>query len=65
MGQHRTKRDAINAALEEYVRKRKQLEILGAFGTIEYDDDYDYKRERNGRTEAPQLTEDGEERSQE
>lgn len=46
LGQHRTKKEAVNAALDEYVRRRKQLEILSLAGTIEYDDDYDYKRER-------------------
>jgi len=46
LGQHRTKKETVNAALDEYVRRRKQLEILSLAGTIEYDDDYDYKRER-------------------
>jgi Bacterial antitoxin of type II TA system, VapB len=46
LGGHRTKKDAVNAALEEYVRHRKQLEILKLFGTIDYDENYDYKRER-------------------
>ena len=44
---HRTAKDAVTAALEEYVRRRKQLDILRLFGTIEYDNWYDYKRERN------------------
>jgi Arc/MetJ family transcription regulator len=47
LGHHRTARDAVTAALEEYVRRRKQLDILRSFGTIEYDPSYDYKRERN------------------
>ncbi len=45
-GGHRTKREAVNAALDEYVRRRKQLRILDAFGTIEFDPAYDYKSER-------------------
>ena len=44
---HRTAKAAVTAALEEYVRRRKQLDILRLFGTIEYDNWYDYKRERN------------------
>lgn len=27
-------------------QRRKQLKILELFGTIEYDDDYDYKQQR-------------------
>ena len=49
LGRHRTKRETVNAALDEYVRRRKQLQILSLFGTIEYDDAYDYKRERRKR----------------
>ncbi len=46
MGNHRTKKDAVNAALAEYVRYRRQLKILDAFGTVDFDPNYDYKRER-------------------
>jgi putative antitoxin of VapBC-like toxin-antitoxin system len=45
-GKHKTKKEAVTAALEEYVRKRQQLRVLKLFGTIDYDPDYDYKRER-------------------
>jgi Arc/MetJ family transcription regulator len=47
LGHHRTKKDTVNTALEEYIRRRKQQEILSLFNTIEYDSNYDYKRERN------------------
>src|SRR5271163_1271654 len=33
-GKHKTKKEAVNAALDEYVRKRKQMRILKAFGTF-------------------------------
>jgi len=46
LGRHRTKKEAVNAALEEYIRRRKQREILSLFGTIDYDPSYDHKRER-------------------
>jgi Arc/MetJ family transcription regulator len=46
VGKHKTKRDAVNAALTEYVRRRKQLRILDLFGKIEYDATYDYKAAR-------------------
>jgi Arc/MetJ family transcription regulator len=45
-GGHKTKKEAVNAALDEYVRRRKQLQILNAFGTVEFDPSYDYKAER-------------------
>jgi len=45
-GKHKTKKEAVNAALAEYVRRRKQLDILKLFGTIDYDPSYDYKAER-------------------
>lgn len=49
LGKYRTKREAVSAALEEFVRRRKQVEIIGLFGTVEYDPAYDYKRDRNRR----------------
>ena len=46
LGRHRTKKDAVTAALDEYIQRRKQQGILKLFGTIEYDQNYDYKKER-------------------
>ena len=43
IGRHKTKKEAVRAALREYVQHRKQLKILALTGTIEYDPDYDYK----------------------
>jgi Arc/MetJ family transcription regulator len=48
-GKHKTKKAAVTAALEEYIRHRKQLEVLSQFGTIDYDPRYDYKKERRRR----------------
>ena len=45
-GKHKTKKEAVTAALGEYVRKRKQMRILEAFGTFSLDPAYDYKTER-------------------
>ena len=47
VGRHRTKREAVSAALAEYVKRRKQLGILEVFGTVDFDPKYDYKAERN------------------
>lgn len=41
VGGHATKKDAVNAALDEYIRRRKQLEVLRLFGTVDFDDKYD------------------------
>ena len=46
VGRHKTKREAVSAALAEYVRRRKQLRILDIFGTVDFDPKYDYKAER-------------------
>lgn len=46
LGGHRTKRTVVEEALLEYVQRRKQLKIMELFGTIEYDEDYDYKKQR-------------------
>ncbi|MDR1322537.1 MAG: type II toxin-antitoxin system VapB family antitoxin [Gracilibacteraceae bacterium] len=42
----KTKKDTVNLALKEFIRKRKTAEILTLFGTIKYDNDYDYKEAR-------------------
>jgi len=46
LGRHRSKKDTVNAALEEYIRRRKQAALVPLFGTIYYDARYDYKSER-------------------
>ncbi len=45
-GKHRTKREAVTAAMQEYLQRRKQSEVIKLFGTIDYDADYDYKKSR-------------------
>jgi hypothetical protein len=47
VGHHRTKKEAVTAALDEYIRKRKKLDVLEMFGKIDYDENYDYKLERD------------------
>jgi Arc/MetJ family transcription regulator len=48
-GHHKTKKDAVTAALAEYVKRRKQRRILDAFGQFDFDPAYDYKAERQRR----------------
>jgi len=45
-GNHRTKKEAVTAALMEYVQSRKRREILGWVGKVDYYDDYDPKAAR-------------------
>jgi Arc/MetJ family transcription regulator len=46
MGGHTTKKDAVAAALDEYTQRRKQVEIVKLFGTVEYARGYDHKANR-------------------
>jgi Arc/MetJ family transcription regulator len=48
-GGHRTKKEAVTAALEEYIRRHKQQRILAACGTVDFDPEYDYKAERRSK----------------
>ena len=49
LGKHRTKKEAVTAALDEYVRRHKQMEIISLFGTVDFDPSYNYKRERRAK----------------
>jgi hypothetical protein len=46
VGNHKTKKEAVTAALERYVQWHKQLQILELAGKIDYDPGYDYKKVR-------------------
>jgi len=46
IGKHKTKKETVIAALEEYVRTREQSQILELMGKVDYYPDYDYKREQ-------------------
>jgi Arc/MetJ family transcription regulator len=48
-GGHKTKKEAVTAALGEYIQRRKQQKILDQFGTFDFDPGYDYKAERRGK----------------
>jgi Arc/MetJ family transcription regulator len=47
LGGHKTRKDAVNRALNQYVAWLRQQAILSDFGTIEYDAKYEYKKQRN------------------
>ena len=46
IGRHKTKKATVIEALEEYVQRRRQQEILELFGTIDYDSSHVYADER-------------------
>ena len=48
-GRHRTNKEAVNAALQEYVQRRGQLQILELRGKIDYLPDYDHTKLRHLR----------------
>lgn len=48
-GGHKTKKATVTEALEEYIRHRRQIEVLDLFGKIDIDPDYDYKEGRSRR----------------
>ncbi|HEY4330861.1 MAG TPA: type II toxin-antitoxin system VapB family antitoxin, partial [Phycisphaerae bacterium] len=46
LGRFKSKKEAVNTALDEYVRRHKQASIIEMFGKVDYDPDYDYKKNR-------------------
>ncbi|HAV13038.1 MAG TPA: DUF2191 domain-containing protein [Opitutae bacterium] len=46
LGGMKTKREAVNEALIEYVSRREQLKVLDLFGVVE-EDEFDYKAQRS------------------
>ncbi len=46
IGKHATKKGVVTEALQEYIQRRKQIEILNLFHSVEYDSACDYKELR-------------------
>ncbi len=46
LGKHRSKKAAVTDALVEYIARKKQQEILGLFGKIDYDPKLEAGRRR-------------------
>ncbi|MFK7970452.1 MAG: type II toxin-antitoxin system VapB family antitoxin [Bacteroidia bacterium] len=42
----KSKKDTVTLALREFIQRRKQLAIISLFGTIDYAEDFDYKKHR-------------------
>lgn len=49
VGGYRTKRETVNEALREFIRRRARRELSKLYGSIDYDPAYDYKRDRRVR----------------
>lgn len=46
VGGHRTKKEIVTEALQEYIQRRKQVRILEIFGKVDFDRKYHHKRQR-------------------
>ena len=49
LGHFKTKKAAVTAALDEFIRRRKQVRILKLEGTVDYVGGYDHKTSRRTR----------------
>jgi Arc/MetJ family transcription regulator len=49
LGNFKTKQEAVNAALTEFVARRNRLRMLELAGQIDFDPKWDYKRLRRRR----------------
>lgn len=49
LGRFKTKKAAVTAALDEFIRRRKQMRILRLEGSVDYVAGYDHKQSRRAR----------------
>jgi Arc/MetJ family transcription regulator len=49
MGKHKTKKEAVTKALQEYIRYRQQQKVLDLMNQVDYEPAFNYKRERKRR----------------
>jgi len=47
VGGEKTKKATVNRALQEFIARREQERLLDLFDKLDWDDSFDYKRERN------------------
>lgn len=40
-------KDTVTVALKEFIQRREAEKLIDAFGTVNFDETYDYKAERN------------------
>jgi Arc/MetJ family transcription regulator len=46
IGGFTTKKETVTRALEEFIQRHTTRDVIGLFGTIDYEADYDYKARR-------------------
>lgn len=46
LGGHKTKKAAVTQALTQYIEQLEQEKIISLFGKVDYESDYDYKKQR-------------------
>lgn len=49
VGGEKTKKATVNKALREFIARREQERLLDLFGKLDWDEGYDYKRDRMRR----------------
>ena len=49
VGGEKTRKATVNRALREFIARRERERLLGLFGKLDWDDEYDHKRERTRR----------------
>jgi Arc/MetJ family transcription regulator len=49
VGKNSTKRETVEAALREYIARRRRIEVLRLAGRVSWDPSYAYKTERERR----------------
>jgi Arc/MetJ family transcription regulator len=47
IGHFKTKKDAVTAALQQYLALAKQRRVVSMFGKVDFDPAYDYKKARS------------------
>jgi hypothetical protein len=49
IGGMKAENETINLALEEFIKRRIEEDIISVFNTVEYDENYNYKKLRGKR----------------
>ena len=49
IGGEKTKKATVTKALREFIARREQKKLMDLYGTLEWNDDFDYKHERSRR----------------
>ena len=50
LGKHKSKKEAVTAALESYVRQRKRAGLRDLVGNVDFHEDFDHRSMRRRRT---------------